>query len=82
MNKLIGVYHEHNKRSLNLIMFYLKEEEQEDTLAIVKIELQNRLQIDNTGLIKENTLGKLIKDKERLIRVKVSSAEKKLQHTQ
>lgn len=35
MNKLIALEHEHNKRALNLVIFFLKEEVQEDTLAIV-----------------------------------------------
>ena len=36
MNKLIALDHEHNKRVLNLIIFGLKEDEEEDTLVIVK----------------------------------------------
>ena len=45
MNKLIALNHEHNKRALKLIIFGLREEAEEDTLAIVKTELHNRLQI-------------------------------------
>ena len=63
------------KRALNLIIFYLKEEEEDDTLAIVKTKLHNRLQIETTDLIEANKLGKLLENKERLIRVKVSSTE-------
>ena len=77
MNKLIALDHERNKRALNLIIFCLKEEEEEDTLAIVKIELHNRLQMETTYLIEANRLGKLIENKERLIRVKVRSTEQK-----
>ena len=77
MNNLIALDHEHNKRDLNLIIFGLKEEEEEDTLAIVKTKIHNRLQIETTGLIEANRLGKLIENKERLMRVKVSSTEQK-----
>ena len=34
MKKMIELDHEHNKRALNLIIFSLKEEVDEDTLAI------------------------------------------------
>ena len=36
MKKLIELYHERNKRALNLIIFILKEEVFEDTLAIAQ----------------------------------------------
>ena len=36
MNKLIALDHECNKRALRLIIFGLKEEEEDDRLAIVK----------------------------------------------
>ena len=36
MNKLIALDYERNKRALNLIIFCLKEEKEDDTLAIVK----------------------------------------------
>jgi hypothetical protein len=36
MNKLIELDHEHNQRALNLIIFGIKEQQEEDTLAIVK----------------------------------------------
>jgi hypothetical protein len=36
MNKLIELGHEHNKRALNLIIFGIKQKQEEDTLAIVK----------------------------------------------
>ena len=36
MKKLIELDHEHNKRALNLIIFDLKEEVDEDTLAIAQ----------------------------------------------
>ena len=75
MNKFIALDHEHNKRDLNLIIFRLKEEEEEDTLAIVKAKIHNMLQIETIGLIEANMLGKLIENKERLIWVKVSSTE-------
>ena len=77
MNKLIALDHERNKRALNLIIFGLKEEAEEDTLAIVRTELHNRLQIETTCFTEATRLGKLIENKERLIRVKVSSTEKK-----
>ena len=47
------------------------------TLAIAKTKLHNRLQIETISLIEENRLGKLIENKERIIRVKVSSTEQK-----
>jgi len=43
MNKLIALDHERNKRDLNLVIFGLKEEAEEDTLAIVRTGLHNRL---------------------------------------
>ena len=46
MKKIIELYHERNKRALNLIIFGLKEEVDEDTLAIAQTELHNRLQIE------------------------------------
>ena len=77
MNKLISLDHEHNKRAFNAHNFFLKEEEEEDTLAIVKTKLRNRLQIETIGLIEENRLWKLNENKERLTWVKVSSIEQK-----
>jgi len=44
MNELIKLDHEHNKRALNLIIFGIKEQQEEDTLAIVKEELKNKSQ--------------------------------------
>jgi hypothetical protein len=40
MNKLIELDHERNKIALNLIIFGIKEQQEEDTLAIVKEELK------------------------------------------
>ena len=51
MNKLIELDHELNKISLNLIIFGIKKQQEEDTLAIVKEELNNKSQIDTTYLI-------------------------------
>jgi hypothetical protein len=48
MNKLIELDHEHNKRALNLIIFGIKEKEEENMLARVKEELNNKSQIDTT----------------------------------
>ena len=76
MNNLIAL-DECNKRALNLIIFCLKEEVEEDMLGIVKTKLHNRLQIEIIGLIEANRLGKLLENKERLIRVKVSFTEQK-----
>jgi hypothetical protein len=36
MNKLIVLDHKHNKIALNLIIFCINEQQEEDTLAIVK----------------------------------------------
>jgi hypothetical protein len=69
--------HECNKRALNLIFFGIKEEPEEDTLAIVKEELKNKSQIDTTYLIEAKRLGKIIDHKDRLIRVKVSCNDHK-----
>ena len=62
MYKLIYLDHECNKRALKLMIFGLKVEEDEDMLAIVKTKLQNMLQIETTGLIEANMLGKLIEN--------------------
>ena len=72
MNKLIELDHERNKRALNLIIFGIKEQQEEDTLAIVKEELKNKSQIDTTYLIEEKRLGKILDHKDRLIHVEVS----------
>jgi hypothetical protein len=77
MNKLIELDHERNKRSLNLIIFCIKEQQEEDTLAIVKEELNNKSQIDTTYLIEAKRLRKIIVQKDRLISVKVSCNDHK-----
>jgi hypothetical protein len=77
MSKLIELDHERNKRSLNLIIFGIKEQQEEDTLAIIKEELNNKSQIDTTYLIEAKRLGKLIDHKDRLICVKVSCNDHK-----
>ena len=50
MKKLIELDHERNKRALNLIIFGLKEEVDDDTLALAQTELHNRLQIETLCL--------------------------------
>jgi hypothetical protein len=77
MNKQIELDHESNKRSLNLIIFGIKEQQEEDMLAIVKEELKNKSQIDTTYLIEAKRLGKLIDHKDSLIHVKVSCNDHK-----
>ena len=77
MKKLIELDHERNKRTLNLIIFGLNEEEDEDTLALVQTELHNRLQIETVCLTEATRLGKLTENKGRLIRIKVSSTDHK-----
>jgi hypothetical protein len=72
MNKLIELDHERKKRALNLIIFGIKEQQEEDTLAITKEELKNKSQIDTTYLIEAKRLGKIIDHKDRLICVKVT----------
>ena len=63
MKKLIELDHEHNKMALNLLIFGLKEEVEEDTLAIAQPELHNRLQVEKTCLTEATRLGKLTKNK-------------------
>jgi len=77
MKKLIELDHERNKRALNLIIFGLKEEVDEDTLALAQRELHNRLQIETVCLTEATRLGKLTENKGRLIRIKVSSTDHK-----
>jgi hypothetical protein len=77
MNKLIELDHERNKKALNLIIFGIKEQQEEDTLAIVKEELKNKSQIDTTYLIEAKRLGKIIHHNDRLIHVKVSCTDHK-----
>ena len=74
---LIELDHEHKKRDLNLIIFGLKEEVDEDTLSISQTKLHNRLQIETTCLTKATRLGKLIENKGRLIQIKVNSTYNK-----
>ena len=57
MKKLIELDHEHKKRALNLIIFGLKEEVYEDTLAIAQTELHNRLQIETKCLAEAQGWG-------------------------
>ena len=47
------------------------------SLAIVKMEVHNRLQIDTIDFTKFLRLGKSIENKERLIRVKIKSTKQK-----
>jgi hypothetical protein len=77
MNKLIKLDHECNKRALNLIIFGLKEQQDDDTLTIVKEELKNKSQIETTYLIETKRLGKIIEHKDKLIQVKVSCNDHK-----
>ena len=77
MKKLIELDHERNKRALNLIIFGLKEEVDEDTLALAQTKLHNRLQIETVCLTEATRLGKLTENKGRLIRIKVSSTDHK-----
>jgi hypothetical protein len=65
------------KKSLEPHNFCIKEKKDEDMLAIVKEELQNKLQIETTCLIEEKRLGKIIEHKDRLIGVKVISNDHK-----
>jgi hypothetical protein len=62
---------------LNLIIFSIKGKQEEDTLVIVKEELNDKSQIDTTYLIEEKRLGKIIYHKDRLIYVKVSCNDHK-----
>ena len=55
----------------------MREEVDNDTLAIVQTELHNRLQIETTCLREATRLGKLTKNKWRLIQIKVSSTDNK-----
>jgi hypothetical protein len=77
INKLIKLDRERNKRALNLIIFGIKEQQDEDTLGIVKDELKNKSQIDTTYIIEAKRLGKIIDHKDRLIRVKLSCYDHK-----
>jgi hypothetical protein len=72
LNKIIKLDHGHNKRVLNLIIFGIKEQQDEDTLEIIKEELKNKSQIKTTYIIEAKKLGKNIEHKDRLSRVKVS----------
>jgi hypothetical protein len=45
--------HECNKKTLNLIIFGIKEQQDEDMLAIVKEELKNKSQIETTYIIRK-----------------------------
>jgi hypothetical protein len=58
MNKLIDLDHEYDKRDINIIIDGIKEQKEEDTLAIVKEELKNKSQIETTYLIKAKRFGK------------------------
>ena len=77
IKKWIELNHGHNQRALNLIIFGLKEEVDDDTLVIVQTELHNRLHIETTCLIEATRLRKLTKNKGRLIRIKVKSTDSK-----
>jgi len=72
MNMLIELDRECNKRVLNLIIFCLKENKDEDMLALVKEELQNKLWIETTCFIEAKRSGKIIENKNKSICVKIS----------
>ena len=55
----------------------MKEEVDEDTLAIVQAELHNILQIKTTCLTEATRLGKLTENKGRFIQINVSSTDHK-----
>lgn len=74
---MIELDHKCNKRALNLIIFGLKEEVDDDTLAIGQTELHNRLQIETTCLTEARRLGKVTENNGRLIQIKVSSIDHK-----
>jgi phage terminase large subunit len=76
MNKLIQLDHDHDKRALNLVISSLKEKK-EDTLALVKEELQNKLHIETTCLIEAKSPGKILEHKDSLIHVKVNCNDHK-----
>ena len=67
MKKLIELDHKRKKGALNLIVFGLKEEADEDTLSIAQTELHNRLQIETMCLTEATRSGKLTENKGRLI---------------
>jgi len=77
MYKLIELDHKCNKRALNLIIFGLKEKVDEDSLALAQTKLHNRLKIETVCRTKATRLGKLTKNKGRLIRIKLSSTNHK-----
>ena len=52
MHKLLELDYECNKQAVNLIIFGLRQEVEENTLVVVKIELHNMLQIETTFLTK------------------------------
>jgi hypothetical protein len=64
MNKIIELDRECNKSALNLIIFDVKEQKDEDTLAIVKEELKHKSQIETTCLIEVKRSGKIIQNKD------------------
>ena len=50
MNKLIELDHDHHKRAMNLIIYGIKEQNDEATLELVKEQLKTKLQIEKTHL--------------------------------
>jgi len=66
MKKIIELDHERNKRVLNLIIFGLKEEVDEDTIAIARTKLRDSIQIE-MSLTGETRLVKLTENRGRLI---------------
>ena len=55
-------------------MFFLKEDNKKETLALVKGKLRETLQIETTCLKEAQRKDKIIENKGRLICVKVSSS--------
>jgi len=66
MKKIIELDHERNKRALKLIIFGLKEEVDEDTIAIAQTKLRDSIQIE-MSLTGETRLVKLTENRGRLI---------------
>lgn len=78
ISKLIVLNHEHHKIALHFIIIDIEEQNNEDTLEIVKEQLKTKSQIQTTYLTEEIRLGKILEHKHRLIHVKVICNDHKL----
>lgn len=75
---MVELDHVRLKKALHLIIVSIEEQNNEDPLEIVKEQLKTKSQIQTTYLTQETHIGKILEHKHKLICVKVSCNDHKL----